>query len=142
MILAHCTQEAQESSAKSWIEPIMLDQYLINQSASSASFPRIGGGRPTHQCGPPHCHLGLPRPSSGQLTATLCVPTPLLKYCYPLYFASNHGYTHPSPCHHPSQSLIFWPALLPSTHESTKICWIRYDKMTHLPTPHNSFGRP
>ena len=37
--------------------------------------------------------------------------TPLLEYGYHLYLAPNHGYTHPSPCHQPSQYLIFRPTL-------------------------------
>lgn len=41
-----------KSSAKWWIEPIMVDEKLINQSASSASLNRIGGGRPLTNVGP------------------------------------------------------------------------------------------
>ena len=41
-----------KSSAKWWIEPIMVDEELINQSASSASLNRIGGGRPLTNVGP------------------------------------------------------------------------------------------
>ena len=44
-VFAHYSKP-KKSSAKWWIEPIMVDEKLINQSASSATLNRIGGGRP------------------------------------------------------------------------------------------------